>query len=169
MKLNRLMQILNFFATSIKKSRTVFGSLLFFVFAASCAHTDMSQYGKVTLRGPKSKNFTFTVSEEYVRAHKDSKITKKDPKLTEAEFNLLMSLLEQKKYCVNDQGKIFFRITSKQEKVYDMTFAHLIEQNYNARPVMPAMYYGECLNRPFNKKEIIDQLVKETKAEIGVQ
>ncbi len=155
--------------TIFKKSRVIFGALLFFMFVTSCSHRDMTQDGKVTLRGPKSKNFTFTVSEEYIQAHKNSKISNKDPKLTEAEFDLLINLLDHKQYCVNDQGKVFFRITSKQEKVYDMTFAHLIEQNYNARPVMPAMYYGECLNRPFNKKELNDRLVKEAKTEIGVQ
>lgn len=160
------MQILNFLRIALnKKSRMVLGSLLFFAFVTSCGR-DLSQYGSVTLRGPESKNFTFSVSEEYMRSNQDSKRSKKDSKLTEAEFNLLMSLLERKKYCLNDKGKIFFRITSKQEKVYDMTFAHLIEQSYNARPVMPAMYYGECLAKPLNKKDVINQLIAETKAAI---
>jgi hypothetical protein len=37
-----------------------------------------------------------------------------------------------------------FTITSRQEKIYDMTFAHLIEESYNARPVAPRMYFGQC-------------------------
>lgn len=144
--------LINKFCTLLQnKSRTIFGSLLFFVLSASCAK-DMSQYGNITMHSPNSKNFTFFVSEEYLRANQDSKPDKANPKLTEAEAQLLISLLRQKNYCVNDQNKIVFSVTSKQEKIYDVTFAHLIEQNYNARPVTPLMYYGECLSRPLTQK-----------------
>jgi hypothetical protein len=150
-----------------KESRMIFGSLLFFIFVTSCAAKDLSQYGRVTFYGQDSKNFTFFVSEEYVRANRDSKPDKSNPRMTKAETELLLNLLERRSYCVNDQGKILYRITSKQEKIYDMTFAHLIEQNYNARPVTPVMYYGECLSRPLDKKEVIKHLVTETKAVIN--
>ncbi len=128
----------------------------------------MSQHGRVAFYG-NSKNFTFSVSEDYSRANQGSKPDKTNPKLTKAESELLLSLLERKKYCVNAEGKIFFRITSKQEKVYDMTFAHLIEQNYNARPVTPVIYYGECLSRPITQRQAIKQVVSDTKKEIGAQ
>ncbi len=65
--------------------------------------------------------------------------------MTEAESDLLRSLLKQQRYCINKDGEISFIITSKQEKIYDMTFAHLIEQSYNARPLTPVMYYGVCV------------------------
>jgi hypothetical protein len=45
----------------------------------------------------------------------------------------LLNLLEKRNYCVNDRGNILYSITSRQEKIYDMTFAHLIEQNYIIR------------------------------------
>ncbi len=150
-----------------KKSRMILGSLLFFILVASCASRDLSQYGRVTFYGQDSKNFTFFVSEEYMRANRDSKPDKNNPRMSKAETELLLNLLEKSSYCVNDQGKTLYRITSKQEKIYDMTFAHLIEQNYNARPVTPMMYYGECLSRPLDKKEVIKQLVKETRAVIN--
>ncbi len=124
----------------------------------------MSQHGKVKLYDAGGKNFTFSVSEEYLRANQDSKPDKSHPRLTKAEAELLINLLGRRDYCRNDNGKIFFKITSKQEKVYDMTFAHLIEQNYNARPVTPMMYYGECLSKTMNQKEVAKQLIKETKA-----
>ncbi len=159
-------QALSFFKTFLsQKSRTILGSLLFFVFATSCTK-DLSQYGRVTLYGQGSKNFTFFVSEEYLRANRDSKPDKINPRLTEAEAELLLNLLEKRNYCINDRGKIFYSITSRQEKIYDMTFAHLIEQNYNARPVTPLMYYGECLSKPLNKKEVVKQLIAKTKAVI---
>jgi hypothetical protein len=56
----------------------------------------------------------------------------------------LTNLLKEQKYCLNDSGYPSFIITSRQEKIYDMTFAHLIEQNYNARPIAPRMYFGQC-------------------------
>jgi hypothetical protein len=83
--------------------------------------------------------------------------------MTEAESELLVKLLKQSKYCFNSDEKIFFKITSKQEKIYDMTFAHLIEQNYNARPVTPLMYYGECTSKPVTQKEAIKQVIDETR------
>ncbi|MDX2083323.1 MAG: hypothetical protein SFV53_05005 [Rickettsiales bacterium] len=139
---------------------------LIFILAFSCATQDFSQYGRVNLYGQGSKNFTFAVSDDYLRANQNSKPDKVNPKMTVAESDLLLNLLKQKKYCLNNSGKIFFRITSKQEKIYDMTFAHLIEQNYNARPVTPVIYYGECLNKPITMKDAIKQISDETKAEI---
>lgn len=135
----------------------------------SCVKKDLSQYGKVTMHGPNTNKFTFFVSEEYLRSNQNSAPDKANPKLTEAEAKLLIELLEERNYCRNNQDKTIFRITSKQEKIYDMTFAHLIEQNYNARPVTPLMYYGECLSRPLNQKEVARQLIKDTKSSMGLQ
>ncbi|NBV07034.1 MAG: hypothetical protein EBS06_07380 [Proteobacteria bacterium] len=160
------MPILSFFKKQImKKSRLILGSLLFFVLTSSCSQ-DLSKYGRVNLHGKDSKNFTFFVSEEYLKKYPQSKLDPDNPKMTKAESTLLLNLLESNKFCENKNGDIFFRITSKQEKIYDMTFAHLIEQNYNARPVTPLMYYGECLSKPNTKKEVVKQLIEETKAVI---
>lgn len=161
------MRILNLKILShIKKSRLILGSLLFFMLTISCA-TDPSQYGRVSSHISTNKNaFTFSVTEEYLRAHQDSKIDEANPKMTQAESELLFKLLKQNKYCLNEDKKIFFKITSRQEKIYDMTFAHLIERNYNARPVTPRMYYGECSNKPITQKEAIKQVMDETKAVI---
>ncbi len=159
------MQILSFYQTfgSNKKSRLISVSLLFLLFITSCA-ADHSQYGRVTLHGPSNKNaFTFFVSEDYLLANQTSKKDEAHPKMSKAESGLLLELLKQNKYCVNSDKKIFFKITSRQEKIYDMTFAHLIEQNYNARPVTPRMYYGECLNKPITQREVVKQIIDETK------
>ena len=62
-----------------------------------------------------------------------------------AELKLLMSFLRDEKYCINKNGELSFKINSNQEKIYDVTFSSLIEQNYNAKPVSPVTYFGECL------------------------
>ncbi len=62
-----------------------------------------------------------------------------------AELELLMKLMRNQKYCINSEGDLSFKINSKQEKIYDVTFSSLIEQSYNAKPVSPTTYFGECL------------------------
>jgi hypothetical protein len=116
------------------------------MFAASCAGSNLAQYGKVTPQNTANRDsFVFSVSEEYIANHRDSRADKIYPKMTEAEAKLLVRILKQQKYCYNKDSELAFKITSKQEKIYDMTFSHLIEQNYRARPVAPRMYYGECI------------------------
>lgn len=97
--------------------------------------------------GVSKKSFTFFVEDDFIEKNIDSKIDKKNPKLTKAEAKLLYKILKQQKYCVNSDNDIFFKINSRQEKIYDVTFAHLIEQNYRAKPVSPRMYFGECLEK----------------------
>lgn len=148
-------QIRNFLRTfSLKKGSSIARLLPFFIFITAC-ESDWARYGKVEHGSSVNNNyFIFSVSEEYLRAHKNSVPDKKNPKLTEAENKLLLKLLKQKNYCVMKNGDIAFRITSKQEKVYDMTFAHLIEEHYNARPITPVTYYGRCFNEKALKKQI---------------
>jgi hypothetical protein len=118
--------------------------LPFFLFAISCAGNS-SKYGRVTLHNTADKNsFVFSASEEFTKVNVASPKDKKFPKMTQAEAKLLTSLLKEQKYCLSDSGSPSFIITSRQEKIYDMTFAHLIEQNYNARPIAPRMYFGQC-------------------------
>jgi hypothetical protein len=118
--------------------------LPFFLFAISCAG-NLSKYGRVTLHNTADKNsFVFSASEEFTKVNVASPKDKKFPKMTQAEAKLLTNLLKEQKYCLDDSGYPIFIITSRQEKIYDMTFAHLIEQNYNARPIAPRMYFGQC-------------------------
>ena len=118
--------------------------LPFFLLIISCA-PDLSRYGRVTLHNSPSKDsFVFSVSDEFTKSNANSPKNKQNPKMTEAEAALLTSLLKQKKYCTGSYGSPLFSITSRQEKIYDMTFAHLIEQNYNAKAIAPRMYFGRC-------------------------
>ncbi len=124
-----------------------FRSLLIFciLIITSCAtKKDYNGAGKLSFYSSDKKSFTFTVSEEYVKKHALSKPSKSFSKMTEAEMELLIYLLKKNNYCINKSGKLSFLLNSKQEKIYDMTFSSLIEQNYNARPVTPTTYFGVC-------------------------
>ena len=137
--LNKLSKIIS------KKGRSL-GFLPFFIFLVSCALVaNPSRYGRVSLHNTGDmQSFTFTVSEDFMRLNKNSPMDKKNPKLSEAESELLYKLLDAKKYCLDKDGEPAFVITSRQEKVFDMTFAHLIEQNYKSRPIVPRTYFGRC-------------------------
>jgi hypothetical protein len=113
--------------------------------AASCA-TNKTSYGRVELYGVGNdrNSFVFTVSDEFTVANKNSHRDKTNPKITEAESDLLASLLKEKNFCLNKDGVPAFEITSRQEKIYDATFAHLIEENYRSRPLTPRTYSGRC-------------------------
>ncbi|MDA0902517.1 MAG: hypothetical protein O3B09_03815 [Proteobacteria bacterium] len=64
--------------------------------------------------------------------------------MTKSETKLLSKLLKNGGYCINSEGDLSFSIISKQEKIYDATFASLIDENYNAKSVTPVTYFGEC-------------------------
>lgn len=118
--------------------------LPFFLLVVSCA-ANLSNYGRVTIHnGASNDSFTFSVSDEFIKLNANSPKDKENPKMTKAESELLTNLLKQKEHCLNNGGVPIFNITSRQEKIYDMTFAHLIEKNYNAKPVAPSMYFGRC-------------------------
>lgn len=100
--------------------------------------------GKLSFYNSDKKSFSFTVSEDFVKSHALSKSSKSFPRMTQAEMDLLSYLLKNNNYCVNKNGKLSFLVNSRQEKIYDVTFSSLIEQNYNARPVAPITYFGVC-------------------------
>ncbi len=105
---------------------------------------DPSLYGKVRqYSASDKKSFVFSIDEEYLRDHAKASKDENYPLMNEAEVRLLSGLLMQNSYCLKE-GKPAFKINSRQEKIYDVTFAHLIEQSYNAKPVAPRMYFGEC-------------------------
>jgi hypothetical protein len=121
--------------------------ILIVALAITACATDPSRYGKVRqYNSADKKAFVFSVDEQFERDNHSSKKDKNFSLMTEAEVKLLKALLKKNDYCV-DSGDASFKITSRQEKIYDMTFAHLIEQSYNARPVAPRMYFGECVAR----------------------
>lgn len=131
------------FKISYKKGGS-FLLLPFLLFAASCFQ-DLSRYGKVSFHnGVVGESFVFLVDEEFLKLNPKSSQDDLNPKITKAESKLLFRLLKKKQRCFDKYRKPVFYITSRQEKVYDMTFAHLIEQNYNAKPVAPRMYFGKC-------------------------
>jgi hypothetical protein len=128
----------------ILKKGSSFWLLPFFVLISSCANQDLSKLGRLTFHNSReSEGFIFTVSDSFIKDHQNSPQDKYNPKITEAEADFLQKLLSLSKYCDNDKNPSYI-ITSKQEKVFDMTFAHLIEENYNARPIVPRTYFGQC-------------------------
>jgi hypothetical protein len=114
-------------------------------FLFSCSNLDLSHSGKLIFHNSAQKtSFSFVVSEEFNKQNSTSKPSKDYPKMTEAEAKLLLKFLKKNNYCINKNGEITFVIISRQEKVFDVTFSSLIGQNYNARPVTPTTYFGEC-------------------------
>ncbi len=129
----------------MKKTLIIFSYFLI-IFLSSCANNpDYSDLGKISFSNNVNKNsFTFLVSDEYLRSNDESPADKNYPKMTTAEAKLLVKILKANGNCLDQDGHPSFVIISKQEKIYDTTFSHLIEQNYNARPAVPAMYFGKC-------------------------
>ena len=120
-------------------------TLFFVVIFSSCVQKDYSRSGKLNfLNSSSKKSFSFVVSDDFARKNHDSKPDKKNPKMSEVEANLLRKFLIQNNYCINKNSELSFVVLSKQEKIYDVTFSSLIEQNYNAKPVTPVTYFGEC-------------------------
>lgn len=126
--------------------------IIFVLFLSSCNSGNYVGFGnnsedaKLTLLNSANKKaFSFIVSEDFVMDHEKAEPSKIYPKMNVAELKLLMKLLKDNKYCINKSGDLSFKISSKQEKVYDITFSRLIEQSYNAKPVSPVTYFGECL------------------------
>ncbi len=98
-----------------------------------------------TFTSVNKKTFSFAVSDKFILDNSNSDFSKLHPKMKNSELKLLISFLKKNNYCINNKGKLLFKINSKQEKIYDVTFSGLIEQNYNPRPVSPVIYFGECV------------------------
>tara|TARA_A100001015_G_scaffold294282_1_gene371879 strand:+ start:2578 stop:2940 length:363 start_codon:yes stop_codon:yes gene_type:complete len=114
---------------------------------ASCAKIDAAKYGKVSLYKSTSKSptFLFKVEESYVAKTIDSSKDDDHPLLSEAQANLLNQILINQKLCLDEYNYPKFTITSKQQRIYDVTFANLIDQSYNAKPVTPLTFFGKCV------------------------
>jgi len=88
------------------------------------------------------KSFSFTVSDSLPT---NNKMDNKHPLMTKSQATLLKHLLKKNNYCINSKNKLKFEVTSKQQKIYDVTFSGLIEQQYNAKSLTPVTYFGKCL------------------------
>jgi hypothetical protein len=112
---------------------------------ASCAIPYGTRDGKISLLNTADKNsFSFSVSDEFARDNADSPKDKRNSMMSKAESGLLVYLLKTKQYCTKSGRNPKFVITSQQEKIYDATYAHLIEKSYNAKSIMPKTYFGHC-------------------------
>jgi hypothetical protein len=132
----------------MKKPLIIFSYFATFFLYSCASNSDYSEFGKVNFDNNADRSsFAFLVSDEYIASHAKSPSDKNYPKMTEAEAKLLVKILKNNQNCLDKNGHPSFVIMSKQEKIYDTTFSHLIEQNYNARPVVPAMYFGRCSQR----------------------
>jgi hypothetical protein len=113
----------------------------------SCSTALDSNYAKLSLSNSVGKKtFSFAVDEEFLKRNIKSKPSALYSKMSVAELKLLMKFLRKNKYCINKSGDLSFKISSRQERIYDVTFSELIEQNYNAKPVSPVTYFGECID-----------------------
>ena len=125
----------------------IFLYLIIFTVISSCVSKD-SNFGKVSLHSTGERDsFIFAISEEFLEKNsKDlgNEVKNQPVKISKVEYNLLRKLLNEKKFCINQDKKLSFELTSRQEKIYDMTFSHLIATSYKARPLSPRSYFGEC-------------------------
>lgn len=129
--------------TKLLKTFLVTLSLTASLFIVDSCTSDPSLHGKITPYNGSKNSFSFSVDEQYLEKNQNSKKSQEHPQMTEAEDKLLTKLLKKQNYCKSNKGTDFV-ITSRQEKIYDVTFSHLIAQNYKAKPVAPRTYYGEC-------------------------
>jgi hypothetical protein len=121
---------------------------LLLLLVSSCVNSFVYDKNSAKLSLFKSANkkaFSFVIDSKLIEKNANSKPSALYPKMNVAEIKLLMNFLRDNNYCINQSGELSFKINSKQEKIYDITFSSLIEQNYNAKPVSPTTYFGECL------------------------
>ncbi len=129
------------------KKGIIFLIMSFLLFCCS-VENNYSSYVRVEKIGSK-KFFTFFVDDEFIVKNYKSPPWKKFPKISVAEYGLLLKLIKEDSKCGFEKFDIV--IHSRQDKVYDITFTHLVSQNYRARPISPVIYNGECLPFKNNK------------------
>jgi len=117
------------------------------IFLSSCNKENLKDKGRVNFYDNNGQ-FAFTVSDKFYKESKKSKKNKINPKITEKEAELLDKIMLQKKACLSKNGEPKYLILTRQEKIYDVTYAKLIEQNYKAKPITPITYFGKCNIKP---------------------
>ena len=89
------------------------------LFLGSCSK-DISKYANLKLYD-EGNSFAFIVSDELSKKVKNSTRDSNNPKMTKKETKLLEILLERKGFCMKNSSKPTYAITTKQEKIYDIT------------------------------------------------
>jgi hypothetical protein len=122
--------------------------LVTLLFLTSCSAPDdfsKGHLGKLSFYDSlEQKSFTFVVSDK--ASSKDVKPSSENySEMTKQEVSILKHLLKKNKYCINNKGKLLFKVTSRQKRIYDITLSSLIGQQYNARSLTPVTYFGKCL------------------------
>ena len=111
---------------------------------------ELASYGKLSPINPgNKKSFAFAVSEKFINTDKKAKMDEEHPLITKSEGKLLKKLLKYNKFCLDKSDNPYFVIVSKQERVFDTTFAHVVDgkyDNYSTKPLSPRTYYGTCLS-----------------------
>jgi hypothetical protein len=99
----------------IKKSDKIFIFLSLFLILFACSFKETNKIpASLSCHATGSrKTFIFTVSEHFLLQNNHSIVHKKHTKLTNAEFNLLISLLKEKKYCLIKINMILLLIQGK--------------------------------------------------------
>lgn len=124
----------------------IFLCISLFILSACVSQADLNSVKLSFFKSSSGKKtFSFVVGEDLIKRHYNSKPSNVYPKMTEVELKLLKKVLQDNKYCINKNGELSFKITSKQEKIYDVTFPNLIERNYRAKSITPTTYFGECI------------------------
>jgi hypothetical protein len=119
---------------------------LLFLSLHSCTNQDYYKYGKLTFHATSSKEyFIFNVDDGFYKKYKNSANNSQHPRLSDEEYKMLIALLKKHEYCNKNSFQPKFEIISRQEKIYDATFASLIAKTINSKSLTPVSYYGSCL------------------------
>lgn len=123
--------------------------LIFLLFSCSVdigRFSDDKKLAKLSFfNSSNKKTFSFVISGKFFKKHRNKRPSDLYHKMNVDELGLLKSFLRDGNHCFNRDGNLSFKINSKQEKIYDVTFSNLIEKSYNAKPISPTTYFGECL------------------------
>lgn len=126
-------------------------TFLILILACSCSSIiiiNPERFGKVEFQS--KVNFAFQVSDEYALENQRSSPDQDNPQLSKAEARLLIALLRQKQACIGNFGKVEFRISSKQDAVYDTTFLanqkSEVKTTQQLKSTISKTYFGRCTN-----------------------
>jgi len=112
----------------------------------SCTNQDYYKHGKLTFHATSTKEFfIFNVDDSFYKKYKNSANNSQHPRLSDEEYKMLIALLKKHEYCNKNSFQPKFEIISRQEKIYDATFASLIAKTINSKSLTPVSYYGSCL------------------------
>ncbi|MFC1659052.1 hypothetical protein ACFL0U_00600 [Pseudomonadota bacterium] len=89
------------------------------------------------------KSFSFFVRDEFIEFDKSRK-SRKHPEMTENEVLLLREHLKRRRYCFNEERKLNFIITKKQNPVYQEVCTE--DTDVKLVNITPIGFFGECIN-----------------------